>query len=423
MGRIGDGLRAATAAPFKAVWRLLPWWARLLLIAAIVVVPLAFLNPVVDLFGKLLDLLGRALQPLLETTFGRVLLLLFVFAAIAGVLALLLRARIRQFRGSLVLGRHLQAVALLLGDDHRRCKEQFRRVARYRGPLPPEHPALLQDARLKLARLCLDDGQIDEALAWLTRVVEGRLPKELQRPLAQLRARAMRLQGQLLVETRVAELEAALDRFADDYELLRELRLARGDGDLQATAELQAKILKAAPAVAIPHERQRMIADLDAAGRAAITEGDLDAARACGKRLRAVDRDGPAAGLLLGAVHRAAGDLRAAIREWGATRSPEGLDLVAELLRDHPGAMEPRELLECCPMQGTLLLLAREFARDGQTGKAERAARAAAQALGPTPSVTAVLGEVLQLLGKQQQAALLCEQAVLRLLGHGAAPS
>lgn len=101
----------------------------------------------------------------------------------------------------------------------------------------------------------------------------------------------------------------------------------------------------------------------------------------------------------------------------GATCSPAGLDRLAELLHAHPGAVEPRELLQFCPLEGTLLLVARELARQGNVAAAERAARRAAEALGPTPTVCAVLAEVLGLLGQEERARLRPrEQAIARLL-------
>jgi hypothetical protein len=120
--------------------------------------------------------------------------------------------------------------------------------------------------------------------------------------------------------------------------------------------------------------------------------------------------------LLLGDVHRAAGEFRQAVRLYGSTASPTGLDRIAELLGENPGVIEPRELLANCPMQGGLLLVARELARAGEYQRAERAARVAAESLGPTPTVCAVLAEVLDLLGQEQKAQLLREQTVARLL-------
>ncbi|MBL8739285.1 MAG: hypothetical protein JNL12_22855, partial [Planctomycetes bacterium] len=209
-------------------------------------------------------------------------------------------------------------------------------------------------------------------------------------------------------------------RFPKDYVLLGELRdLAAADSDHEALVALQEKVHKQAPPANEPRERQRWVEVLVAAGRACLAAGDLDQAKKHGKKLAHVDKDGPESGLLLGAVLQHKGDLRGAIKAYGATRSPAGLDRIAELLSEHPGCVEPRELLECCPLQGTLLLVARELARVGETQRAERAARLAAEALGPTPTVCAVLADVLGLLGQGQKARLLREQAIVRLLGGG----
>ena len=72
-------------------------------------------------------------------------------------------------------------------------------------------------------------------------------------------------------------------------------------------------------------------------------------------------------------------------------------------------------------MQGILLVVARELARAGEHSRAERAARMAAEALGPTPTVCGVLAEVLELLGESRKAQLLREQTVSKLLTHAEA--
>jgi len=64
-------------------------------------------------------------------------------------------------------------------------------------------------------------------------------------------------------------------------------------------------------------------------------------------------------------------------------------------------------------------VVARELARQGELEQARRAAQQAAETLGPTPTVCAVLVEVLRLLGREHEASLLGEQAVQRLLGPG----
>jgi hypothetical protein len=110
------------------------------------------------------------------------------------------------------------------------------------------------------------------------------------------------------------------------------------------------------------------------------------------------------------------GDFRKAIKVYGSARTPSGLDRIAELLSEHPGVVEPRELLASCPTRGALLLVARELARSGERERAARAARIAGEALGPTPTVCAVLAEVLELLGDDRNAQDLREQTITRLL-------
>lgn len=416
MGRVGDLLRRGLFAPFRALLPKNPW-LRVLVYALPFVLLLALFSPALDVVVRLIELVFKLIDPLLQTTLGRVLLLLFVFT-FGGMFAVwLLRSRVRDMRAEAVLGRHLQAVAALVGHDGKRSGELFRKVARYRGAPPQRYPHVVADSNLKLARLCLDGGRVDEALGWLARVIEPGLPEELTRSLLQLRVRAWRRQGEILPGALRGEVERAVERFPADYGLLGEWRdLVQQDGDAAAYAAAQERVHKHAPPAAAARERQRWIDALVAAGRAALAAGDRDGARKVAKKLAQADKDGPASGLLLGDVHRAAGDFRQAIRAYGATRSPQGLDRIAELLGEHPGAIEPRELLECCPLQGALLLVARELARAGERTRAERAARLAAESLGPTATVCAVLAEVLELLGQDGKARLLREQTVARLL-------
>lgn len=419
MSKIGDLLRRGVTAPIRALLPKNPW-LRVLVYALPFVLLLALFGPALEVVLKLLDFVLRIVEPLLQTTLGRILLLLVVFT-LGGLFTFwLLRNRVRTLRGEAVLGRHLQALSALVGSDTRRSRELFRKVVRYRGPLPERYPHVLADAHLKLARLALAAGHDDEALGHLARVVEPGLPDELLRSLLQLRVRAWKRQGELLPAALRREVETALQRFPKDYVLLGELRdLAAAERDHEALLSLQEKVQKQAPPAEQPREKQRWLDALVEAGAAALAAGDRDAARKCAKKLAQVDKDGPSSGLLFGDILRAAGDHRGAIKTWGATRSPAGLDRIAELLADHPGCVEPRELLECCPLQGTLLLVARELARVGETQRAERAARVAAETLGPTPTVCAVLADVLGLLGQDGKARLLREQAIVRLLGGG----
>ncbi len=416
MARLGDLLKRGMWAPVRALLPKNPW-LRAALVALPVLLLLALFGPAVDVLLKLLDLGMRVLDPLLQTTLGRIALLLVVFT-LGGLAAVwLLQGRVRDMRGEAVLGRHLLATARLVGHDHRRSRDAFAKIARYRGPLPQRYPFVVQDAAIKLARLALDQDRVDEGLGWLARVVEPGLPDELLRSLLQLRVRAMRRQGEVLPQTLEQEIASAVERFPDDYGLLRDLRdlhAARGrQADVVAAQE---RIVKVAPGVSAAAERQRLLVELQRQGAALLDAGDESGVRRIVRRLQQVDRDGPTGHLLLGDLLLRGGDPRGAIKAYGQAQSPTALERIATALDRHPGLFEPRELLEACPLQGTLLLVARELARQGESARAERAARMAAEALGPTPTVCALLSEVLALLGQEDKARLLRQEAITRLL-------
>jgi len=416
MGKVGDLVRKGLWAPVQAILPKNPW-LRVLVYALPVLLLLALFGPALDVLLKLVDLVIRVIEPMLHTTIGRILLVLVLLTVVSLLLFWLLRRRVREIRGEAALGRHLQATAALVGLDRRKSRELFRRVARYRGPLPDRYPHLVHDANLKLARQSLEDNKVDAALGWLARVVEPGLPKELHRSLLQLRLEALRRQGEVLPATLRREAEQAVKQFPGDVKMLAVLRdLAEAEDQGDEALKWQEKIAKHAPPAIVVRERQRYTDALVAAGERALAAGELDAAKKLAKQLQKAEPDGVAGKLLSGDVQKASGDFGQAIRSYGSTGSPTGLDRIAELLSEHPGVVEPRELLANCPMQGGLLLVARELARAGEHERAERAARVAAESLGPTPTVCAVLAEVLDLLGQDQKAQLLREQTVAQLL-------
>lgn len=416
MAKLGETIRRGMFAPVRALLPKNPW-LRVLVYALPVLLLLALFGPALDLVLKVFDLILRVLEPMLHTTVGRVLVVLGLTALVVLVASLLLRRRLREWRAEAALGRHLRATAKLVGRDRRSARDAFRRVAQYRGPAPSRYPALAQDATLKLARLALAEGEVDAALGWITKVIEPGLPKELERSLLQLRLEALRRQGQVLPATLRREAEAAAQRFRGDVAVLRTLRdLCEAEDAHDEALQWQARVVENAPPVDAGAERQRHVDMLVAAGERALHEGDHDRARKLSKQLRVADQDGTSSAILTGDVHRALGEHRKAVRAYGSAASPLGLDRIAELLSEHPGAVDTRELLASCPMQGVLLLVARELARSGEHARAERAARLAADALGPTPTVCAVLAEVLELLGDERRALLLREQTLARLL-------
>ena len=416
MARLGKLAARGLLAPVKALLPKNPW-LRVLLYALPILLLLAFFGPALEVVLRLMEFVLQILQPMLQTTVGRILLVMALISVTAAVLCWLLRTRVREMRAEAILGRHLFATAALVSMDRRHSREQFRRVARYRGPTPARYPHVVQDAQLKLARLALEADDVDGALGWLARVVEPGLPKELQRSMLQLRLDALRRQGQVLPATLRREAEAALQRFKGDVVVLRVLReLSETEGKVDEAISRQEQIVANAAPAGHPIEQQRLVDMLSQAGRRALDNGDFDRARKVAHKLQKADPKGGNGSLLAGDVHRAANQPRKAVQLYGKVRSPAGLDRIAELLSERPGAVEIRELLAWCPLQGILLVVARELARAGELDRAKRAARVAAEALGPTPTVCAVLAEVLELLGDRDKASLLREETVARLL-------
>lgn len=420
MGKLGDAFRKTVTVPFKALMPKNPW-LRLALIAIPILLVLALLEPVLRLFEKAMDVFGRLIVPLLETPGGRLLLLNIVLLAVCVVGFLVLRSRIRQFRSGLTLRRHLEGIEALVGDQPRRARESFRRVAKSRALPPTEYPHVVEDAKLKLARIALDQGDVNRGLHWITRVKDRNLPKELKRSLAQMRAVAFHAQGEIDDATLADEVRGALDSFGHDVVLLEMLRdLARNRNDHDEAVALQEKVHKHALPRAKDAARTRLLHELLDAGRAKIAAGDPDAARGFARRAAKLEPESPTPGILAGEVALAKGDVRGAVREWGKTRSSVGLQRIAELLDQEPNAVSARELLESCPVQGAVLLVARQYARAGDHARAERAARAAVRGLPMTPSVAAAFAEVLELCGHREDSRQVTEDAVRRLVAPDA---
>ncbi|HIE71099.1 MAG TPA: hypothetical protein EYP98_13505, partial [Planctomycetes bacterium] len=129
MGKIGSVVRKGLWAPIKAILPKNPW-LRVLVYALPIVLVLALFGPALDVVLRLVDLVIRVIEPLLQTTIGRILLMLVVVTITALLLFWLLRRRVREMRAEATLGRHLQATAALVGLDRRKSRDLFRRVAR-----------------------------------------------------------------------------------------------------------------------------------------------------------------------------------------------------------------------------------------------------------------------------------------------------
>jgi hypothetical protein len=396
------------------------WKGQALLYGIPALLLLALLDPVFGIVHKVFDLFARILTPLLETTIGRIVGLLVAMALGATLAAWLLRERVYAMRSRALLARHFEATAALVTGDRKKARDLLLAIGKRKRLAPTEYPWIAQDAYLKLARLALADGRASEAMGYVARVSDPDLPIELERSRAQLRIAALVQHGGALPQTLLAEAEAACERHPDDAQLFRELRRLRLAGDdLLGTAEAQVRVVQNAEAIALPREQETLCRDAAVALARALADDDVDVAKKLQRMTQKLP--GPTALLLQGQILAHKGDFRGAVRAYGQTASPEGLDRIAELLRANPGALEPRELLAACPMQGIVLLIARELAHAGQTEPALRAARTAASMLAPTPTVCLVVAEALEQLGQAADSQRLAEQAVLRLLRSGRA--
>lgn len=407
-------LRKAAAKAGKAM---LPktWKGKALLYGFPLLLLLALLDPVFGIVHKVFDLLGQILAPALDTAIGRIVATLLSLAAMLWVLWRVFRQQVRSMRCHALLGRHFDATAALLAGDEARARNLLKAICRRRRVKPEEYPWIVQDACLKLARLALDAHRPAEALLWVARCSDPLLPPELDRSRCQLRIAALAAHVDALPETAIAEARQACDRHPEDARLWSALRLLLlAQGNLAGAAEAQSHVVEHAAPAELRAAQETLCHDARSAGMRALETGDLDFAK---KMQRAIHKlPGPDGGLLAGEILVCKGDYRGAVRAFGDTASPEGLDRIAALLRERPGCVEPRELLACCPMQGTVLLVANELARLGQREAALRAARLAAEQLGPTPTVCLSLAETLAMLGETDRAQALAVAATQRLL-------
>ena len=223
MGKLGDLFRKGVGAPIKLLLPKNPW-LRLLVFAIPILLIAAFLEPVLGLLARGFDLVLRIFEPLLDNPVGRVVLLNILLFGVLVVTWYMVRDKLRALRSGMVLRHHLTGVGALVVDPPR-SRQLFRKVATtaHRAQPPAEYPLVGEDAKIKLARLALDEGDHDNALAWLTRVREKGLPKELQRSLLQLRIQAAIGQGEVLDASVEREIREGLRRFGDDGALLAQL--------------------------------------------------------------------------------------------------------------------------------------------------------------------------------------------------------
>ena len=131
------------------------------------------------------------------------------------------------------------------------------------------------------------------------------------------------------------------------------------------------------------------------------------------KALKARTTD-PRSAVLLGDVALDNGDLRGAFKAWSRAVSLPVFDRIEKLLADGrlDGEKERRMLLEYFPYSGTMIVLARHYARNGEHRKAKTAVERAIEAAGPNLETLRIYAEALQHEGDTTGAAELYRQSL-----------
>jgi tetratricopeptide (TPR) repeat protein len=237
----------------------------------------------------------------------------------------------------------------------------------------PEHRDLGVDARLKIATCYLRRYRANDAKAWLLRVREQDiLSDHVRRNHAELRALAYDCSDELERETILKELERSHARDKDNRRILLALReQSEAMGDLDRARAMGKRLV----AVSEGRDREEAASEL-ALLEFRLAHKALDAGRAGELRraLKATAKD-PRSALLLGDLALADGDVREALRAWSQSVSLPVFERLGALLDEGKlaGDREKELLLRRFPYAGTLLVLAEHYRKRGEFRKARAA--------------------------------------------------
>jgi tetratricopeptide (TPR) repeat protein len=276
----------------------------------------------------------------------------------------------------------------------------------------PEHRDLGVDARLKIATCHLRRHRANEAKAWLLRVREQEiLSDHVRRNHAELRALAYDCSDELERETILKELERSHARDKDNRRILLALRdQAEGMGDLDRARAMGRRL------VAVSQGREKEEATRDLAllefrlARKALDAGDTAEMR---RALKATAAD-PRSALLLGDLALETGDVAGALTAWSRAVSLPVFDRLQGLLADGKlaGDREKELLLRHFPYAGTLLVLAEHYRQRGEFRKARAALDKVLGSAGENLTVLRLYAACLEGEGDAQGAAELYRRAL-----------
>jgi hypothetical protein len=229
-------------------------WLRRLLIALPFLILLSLLAPVLTFVEKLLDLLGRILGPMLDTSIGRAVLLIVTIVLLAALTYIFAKERVLGLFRRFVLAVHLRAIEDLMLGKKEGARRGFRKVIRYGKWIDLSKGdarlfgSLLADARVKLARMELEDGDPVGARAQLARISSQDAKKRLALSIAELNARIFDAHPDYLAASVLQELQTAHETWPGHLGIAKLLaERLRNSGEEEAAADVLERCVRKCP--------------------------------------------------------------------------------------------------------------------------------------------------------------------------------
>lgn len=384
---------------------------KLLLYGLPILALLWALGGALGFLGGVLQFLARIVGPLVVTPGGRFLVLNLGVIAFLWIFYRRFRFRFRRTLALASLKNFLAGLRATAGRDPGHAVARFKAAARWARLVPeedmakclPEIPDILAQSQIRLALSLAETGALEDALRALLRARVSGASKETRRALEEAQALLYARHPDVLEETVEAGLRSAMRAHPRSVPILRELRdqLVRA-GRFEEAAEKGSEIVPLVEGKTRETESRALSRlHLLVAGKAA-EKGEAKAARLALRRAAELLPDDPFSALLLGDLEARAGNVAAALREWGRSPSVPALDRVRELL--DRGELTPAEAIAGVPVAGSVAEVARHYLARGDVERARRAARIALDVAGPDPGSLVVLGDAAARSGHRDEA-------------------
>ena len=386
---------------------------------ALALVCLFIAGPALRIVATFFSILAPMIRTLLDNPIGRV----FFYGGLALILGWVLwrRVRMQVYRvyGLNAMRAFLDGVNLMVMGRWEQAIPRFEKVVKTPRWIRledgvPEHRDIRRDAMLKAALCHLRCGRPNDAKSWLLRVHEsGILSDHVRRNLVELRALSYDQSDEIEPETILRELEKADARDGSNRRVLIAMRdRLEAMGDLDRAAGVTRRLVKASQGVQRERAEDELALLEYRAAHKAIGDGAGKGAKPL-KALKARTND-PRSAVLLGDLALENGDLRGALKAWSRAVSLPVFDRIEKLLVDGrlEGEKELRMLLDFFPYSGTMLVLARHYARKGEPRKAKAAVERAIEAAGPNLEALRLYADALRSEGDETAAAELYRRAL-----------